>query len=124
MPPGPTSVRNRVSANSWLTSFNSRSRPINEVTWWGRLLGGASIERRCDSVERIVKDGMNTVSRGLDDPAAMAKHSVLCDRVMARERGAHPLRRCVPKPGASLDVGEQERYGASRCLHGGAILCV
>ena len=45
-PPMPTSVSSRVLPSNSSTSDNSRSRPMNDVTCCGRLLGVDSSERR------------------------------------------------------------------------------
>ena len=45
VPPGPVSVTSRELATSVRVSSSSRSRPTNEVSSTGRLLGRASIER-------------------------------------------------------------------------------
>ena len=88
----------------------------------GRRLGQRElqVDDRGDRVERIVEDGVDAVAQHLDDGAAVPLHRAAHERVVARERGPHPLGLLLPEPAAAFDVREQERDEAGRVLHGAA----
>ena len=75
-------------------------------------------EDRRDRVERVVERGVHAVAQHLDDRAAMPLHGAADERVVARERRAHPLGLLLPEPAAALDVREQERDEAGGGGHG------
>ena len=73
-----------------------------------------------ERVEWVGKDGQHAVAGRLDDAAAAVNDAPLRNRVMARQRILHALRRLLPQPRAAFDVGEQVRGDGRRLVHAGA----
>jgi len=72
------------------------------------------LERRCYSIGRRVKRRAEGIAARLEDVAAVTFDAVPQQCVVASERRAHRRRVRFPQPRAALDVGQQQRDGASR----------
>jgi hypothetical protein len=68
------------------------------------------VDRCVNGVERVSKRRMNAIAQHLHDPAAIFGNGRARDRVVARERLAHPLGMLLPQLRTSLDIGEQKGY--------------
>ena len=75
------------------------------------------LDRRTDRVERVRENGMHAVAYHLHDDAAVVIHHGPCDRVVARQRHPHFVRRALPKPAAALDVGKENSRNCGTVIH-------
>jgi hypothetical protein len=94
---------------------------------WHSMRGGRIGERllqshrRSECVHCIVEGRVHAVAGHLHHRAVMTLDRLARKRVVGCQRWLHPLGLLLPQADAAFDVGEQERYRASRQRSVGAI---